>query len=122
MSRTVATGSATSPRRTSRPELPGPRRREIAASDPVLTMDDLRHKPGMLVGVRDLINIGIVPSYMAVRRQRNAGLFPEPKTLPSRLLAWEASRIVAWFDSLDNDNRDCQLTKRSRKAPAHSGH
>jgi predicted DNA-binding transcriptional regulator AlpA len=54
----------------------------------------------MLVGVSDLISIGVVPSYMALRRQRLAGVFPEPKTLPSRLLAWEARQITDWYDAL----------------------
>jgi len=81
-------------------ELPGPRRRGTRNSDIVLTMDDLRAKPGMLVGVADLVGIGIVPSYMALRRQRMAHKFPEPKTLPSRLLAWEARQITDWYDAL----------------------
>src|SRR5262245_1863116 len=90
------------PRRMTRPELPGPRRRETSVVDRAITMDDLREKPGMLVGVSDLITIGVVPSYMALRRQRLAGVFPEPKTLPSRLLAWEARQIVDWYDNLNS--------------------
>jgi hypothetical protein len=116
-----ARGGRKSPRRVTRPELPGPRRRQTPASDTVLTMDDLRNKPGMLVGVRDLINIGIIPSYMAMRRQRNAGLFPEPKTLPSRMLAWEARDLSAWFDSLNSDNRYLDKRKRKPLVPAPSG-
>jgi hypothetical protein len=96
MSRTAAIKS---PRRMNRPELPGPRRRGTP-SKVALTIDDLRARPGMLVGVSDLISIGVVPSYMALRRQRLAGVFPEPKTLPSRLLAWEARQITDWYDAL----------------------
>ena len=88
---------ATSPR----PDLPGPRRRSRPSSESLLTLQDLRDKPAMLVGVADLVGIGVVPSYMALRRQRLAGVFPEPKTLPSRLLAWEARQIVNWYDSLN---------------------
>src|SRR5882672_3400835 len=84
----------------SRPDLPGPRRRTSSGAKVTLTMDDLREKPGMLVGVGDLVAMGIVPSYMALRRQLNAHLFPEPKTLPSRLLVWEARQIVEWFGSM----------------------
>lgn len=62
----------------------------------------------MLVGVADLVGIGVVPSYMALRRQRRAGLFPEPKTLPSRLLAWEARQITDWYDSLNNHRREAR--------------
>jgi predicted DNA-binding transcriptional regulator AlpA len=97
MGRTPA--SKVLPRRMTRPELPGPRRRETPAYTS-LTIDDLREKPGMLVGVADLVGIGVVPSYMALRRQRIAGLFPKPKTLPSRLLAWEARQITDWYDAL----------------------
>jgi len=75
----------------------------------------------MLVGVADLVSIGIVPSYMALRRQRNAGLFPEPKTLPSRLLAWEARQIAHWYDNLDSYKRDVPPDKPNHSAPGHAG-
>ena len=97
-----------------RPELPGPRRRTRPRLDANLTIDDLREKPGMLIGVADLVGIGIVPSYMALRRQRSAGLFPEPRTLPSRLLAWEARQIVDWYDGLSQDRRGGTDTQKRK--------
>src|SRR5262245_21559916 len=100
MSRTSANSKRKSRRRVTRPDLPGPRRRSRPSSESPLTIQDLRDKPGMLVGVADLVGIGVVPSYMALRRQRIAGVFPEPKTLPSRLLAWEARQITDWYDVL----------------------
>jgi predicted DNA-binding transcriptional regulator AlpA len=77
----------------------------------------------MLVGVADLVGIGVVPSYMALRRQRLAGVFPEPKTLPSRLLAWEARQIVDWYDNLEKsddpyDRRNRQPSDLTNQKPA----
>jgi hypothetical protein len=88
-------------RRTTRPELPGPRRRAITVPDVTLTIEDLRKKPGMLVGVADLVGIGAVPSYLALRRQIQAGLFPKPKRPPSRFLVWEGYQITDWYDDLE---------------------
>ena len=86
-------------RATSRPDLPGPRRRDPGAVTR-LTLDDLRSARSQLVGVADLIGIGVVASYMGLRRMMKDGLFPPARRLPSGLLSWEGGQIVEWYDAL----------------------
>jgi hypothetical protein len=63
-------------------------------------MDDLRKMPSRLLGLGDLIMLGVIPSYEAYYKQSQAGVFPKAKVLPSRLLAWEARWIIDWYDRL----------------------
>jgi|SRR5882724_7892878 len=86
-------------RATSRPDLPGPRRRDPGVVTN-LTLDDLRKARSQLVGVGDLIGIGVVASYMGLRRMMKDGLFPPARRLPSGLLSWEGGQIVDWYDVL----------------------
>jgi hypothetical protein len=63
-------------------------------------LDDLRDTPSRLLGLGDLILLGVIPSYEAYYKQSKAGLFPRGKLLPSRMLAWEARQITEWYDAL----------------------
>jgi hypothetical protein len=63
-------------------------------------LDDLRKTPSRLLGLGDLVVLGVIPSYEAYYKQSKAGLFPRGKMLPSRMLAWEARQIIDWYDAL----------------------
>jgi len=86
--------------KTARPALPGPRYRGEGVQPLPITLDDLRRAPGRLLGLGDLITIGVIPSYEAYYKQARAGLFPRGKLLPSRMLSWEAQWILDWYDAL----------------------
>jgi len=70
----------------------------------VITLDDLRKTPGRLLGLGDLVMLGVIPSYEAYYNQSKAGLFPRGKMLPSRMLAWEARQIIDWYDTLPSSD------------------
>jgi len=96
-------------RPTSRPCLPGPRVRRRAVEPLPITLDDLRKTPSRLLGLGDLIMLGVIPSYEAYYKQSKAGVFPRGKLLPSRMLAWEARQITDWYDRLDCSVRNGDL-------------
>lgn len=75
----------------------------------MITLGDLRKTPGRLLGLGDLVMLGVIPSYEAYYKQSKAGLFPRGKVLPSRMLAWEARQIIDWYDSLDCGARSSDL-------------
>ena len=93
-------------RPTSRPALPGPRPRRASIEPRPITLDDLRDTPSRLLGLGDLILLGVIPSYEAYYKQSKAGRFPKGKTLPSRMLVWEARQIIDWYELLDCGDRN----------------
>lgn len=101
----------------SRPDLPGPRRRDPRAMPAAtLTIDTLRNNRGQLVGTSDLIVLGVVSSYMGLRRLMKDGLFPSAKRLPSGFLCWEGGQIVDWYDALPSSGPAVPLPKAARRA------
>ncbi len=48
----------------------------------------------------ELIEIGVVPNRVTLRRLISAGLFPKPLRLSARVLLWDSNEIAALVDRL----------------------
>jgi len=81
-----------------------------------LTIDALRNNRSQLVGTSDLIALGVVSSYMGLRRLMKDGLFPPAKRLPSGFLCWEGGQIVDWYDALPSSGPVLLRAKPARQA------